>query len=74
MGLYKKATGGPVQQGAATTQPPRPGTTAASTATTPRPGTASSNPRGGLLDVVKNPSNLITQAHRVMSAGKARTE
>ena len=81
MGIYKKggdvqkkAAGGPVQQGAATTQASRPGTTAAaSTATTPRPGTtASSNPRGGLLDVVKNPSNLLTQANRVMSEQRAR--
>jgi hypothetical protein len=46
MGLYKKggdvqkkAGGGPVQQGAATTQPRPVGTTAASTATAPRTGT-----------------------------------
>ena len=74
--VQKKAAGGPVQQGAATTQASRPGTTAAaSTATTPRPGTtASSNPRGGPLDVVKNPSNLLTQANRVMSDQRARSQ
>ena len=86
-GVQKKAGGGPVQQGAATTQASRPGTTAASTATTPRPATttaastataprpgttASSNPRGGLLDVVKNPSNLFTQTNRTLSAGRDR--
>jgi len=82
MGIYKKggdvqkkAAGGSVQQRVATTQAPPAGATtaAASTATTPRPGTtASSNPRGGLLDVVKNPSNLLTQANRVMSEQRAR--
>jgi len=97
MGIYKKggdvqkkAAGGPVQQGAATTQASRSGTTAAaSTATTPRPGTTAAastatTPRPGTTaaSTATAPKKSVMQlaqegralASRMMSDQRARSD